>query len=168
MGEGCRLLQGADIPAPLRSKDLLAALHSPPELRVESREAIPRFAQWLEQSLGVSFFWRTAVHGIASGEVASTQGLFFAPRIVVCPGPDISTLFPDIFARRQVTLCKLHMLRLADPGWRLPAGSFPAGLWPCLLDHQPARPVKAGPPRFKAWGLVLPAGRSPFPAGRNH
>ena len=121
MGEGCRLLQGTDIPPPLRSRDLLAALHSPHELRVESREAIPRLAAWLEQSLDVRFFWRTAVHGISSGEVTTTQGSFAAPRIVVCPGPDISTLFPDIFARRQVTLCKLHMLRLADPGWRLPA-----------------------------------------------
>ncbi|MCX7367409.1 MAG: TIGR03364 family FAD-dependent oxidoreductase [Alphaproteobacteria bacterium] len=121
MGEGCRLLQGTDIPPPLRSRDLLAALHSPHELRVESREAIPRLAAWLEQSLDVRFFWRTAVHGISSGEVTTTQGSFAAPRIVACPGPDISTLFPDIFARRQVTLCKLHMLRLADPGWRLPA-----------------------------------------------
>jgi FAD dependent oxidoreductase TIGR03364 len=61
------------------------------------------------------------VREIASGQVTSTEGVFHAPRIVVCPGPDISTLFPDAFARRQVTLCKLHMLRLADPGWRLPA-----------------------------------------------
>jgi FAD dependent oxidoreductase TIGR03364 len=69
----------------------------------------------------VHFFWRCAVYGIASGQVESTAGVFLAPRIVVCPGPDIGTLFPDVFARRQVTLCKLHMLRLADPGWRLPA-----------------------------------------------
>jgi hypothetical protein len=27
----------------------------------------------------------------------------------------------EAFAARQTTLCKLHMLRLADPGWRLPA-----------------------------------------------
>ena len=121
MGASCRLLEGGDIPAPLRSADLLAALHSPHELRVESREAIPRLAAWLEESLGVNFFWRCAVHGIASGQVDSTEGIFHAPRIVVCPGPDITTLFPNNFARRQVTLCKLHMLRLADPGWRLRA-----------------------------------------------
>lgn len=121
MGEACRLLQGADIPHPLRGRDLLAALHSPHELRVESREALPRLAAWLAQSLGVQFFWRTAVQSVSSGQVTSTQGVFFAPRIVVCPGPDIATLLPDIFARRCVTLCKLHMLRLADPGWRLPA-----------------------------------------------
>jgi len=121
MGEACRILEGAEIPAPLRKTELLAALHSPHELRVESREAIPRLATWLEQTFGVRFFWRCAVHGIASGQVTSTEGVFHAPRIVVCPGPDISTLFPDAFVRRQVTLCKLHMLRLADPGWRLPA-----------------------------------------------
>ena len=40
---------------------------------------------------------------------------------MVCPGTDLVTLFPDVMARRRVTLCKLHMLRVAAPGWRLPA-----------------------------------------------
>jgi hypothetical protein len=31
------------------------------------------------------------------------------------------TLFPEVMARRRVGLCKLHMLRLADPGWVLPS-----------------------------------------------
>jgi FAD dependent oxidoreductase TIGR03364 len=121
MGEGCRVLRGADMPAPLRAADLLAALHSPHELRVESREAIPRLAAWMEATLGVRFVRQVAVHAAGTGVVETTRGTFRAPRIVVCPGADIATLFPDTFARRQVTLCKLHMLRLADPGWRMGA-----------------------------------------------
>lgn len=118
MGEGCRVLRGAAIPAPLQN--VQAALHSPHELRVESRDAIPRLAAWLVARHGVALLPRVAVRGVAEGVVETTQGALYAPRIVVCPGTDIATLFPEIFARRETTLCKLHMLRLADPGWRLP------------------------------------------------
>ena len=49
------------------------------------------------------------------------QGVFSAPHIVVCPGTDIVSLFPDAFRARGTGLCKLHVLRLAAPGWTLPA-----------------------------------------------
>lgn len=124
MGKGCRVLRGADLAAhapPLRSDGVLAALHSPHELRVESRDAIPRLAAWMEATLGVVFRRQVAVQSVGQGRVDTTAGTFNAPQIIVCPGPDLATLFPDAFTRRGVTLCKLHMLRLADPGWRLPA-----------------------------------------------
>ena len=124
MGEGCRVLRGADLAAhapPLRMDGVLAALHSPHELRVESRDAIPRLAAWMEATLGVTFRRQVAVRSVAEGRVKTTAGTIHAPQIVVCPGADLATLFPEAFTRRGVTLCKLHMLRLADPGWRLPA-----------------------------------------------
>lgn len=124
MGEGCRVLRGAELAAhvpPLRMPGIVAALTSPHEIRVESRDAIPRLAAWMEQALGVAFRRGVAVHAVEEGKVVTTQGLFRAPQTIVAPGADLATLFPDAFARRSVTLCKLHMLRLADPGWRLPA-----------------------------------------------
>ena len=42
--------------------------------------------------------------------------------MIVCPGDDLSTLFPDRIAAAGVTRCKLQMMRLADPGFRLSAG----------------------------------------------
>ncbi len=98
----------------------MGALESPHELRVESREAIPRLAAWLEAS-GVRFMRGTAVHAVESGCVHTASGTVTAPYIVVCPGPDLTTLFPDILARRGITLCKLHMLRVAAPAAPLPA-----------------------------------------------
>ncbi|WP_372622971.1 TIGR03364 family FAD-dependent oxidoreductase [Falsiroseomonas sp.] len=122
MGESCALLPRAALPAPLRDDGgVLAALHSPHELRVESREAIPRLAAWLAEAHGVTFLPRRTVLAVENGRVETTDGPLRAERIVVCPGADLATLFPQVFARRGVTLCKLHMLRLADPGWRLPA-----------------------------------------------
>jgi FAD dependent oxidoreductase TIGR03364 len=123
MGEGCRLLDRAALAAhpALRAGELAGALHSPHELRVESRDAIPRLAAHLAEAHGVRFRRLTAVQAVEPGRVLTSAGAFAAPRIVVCPGPDLVTLFPDIFARRATTLCKLHMLRLAAPGWTLPA-----------------------------------------------
>jgi FAD dependent oxidoreductase TIGR03364 len=122
MGEGCRVLSRTDLPDPLRRDGTVrAALYSPHELRVESREAIPRLAVWLRDAHGVAFLTQRAVLAVEEGRVQTPRGVLLAERIVVCPGTDLGTLFPDVFARRRATLCKLHMLRLADPGWRLPA-----------------------------------------------
>src|SRR5580698_2931791 len=51
MGADCRLLDAGEMrqtQPELATPELLAALWSPHELRVESREAIPRLAAWLE------------------------------------------------------------------------------------------------------------------------
>ena len=122
MGEACRILGPHALAehAALRP-DLLAALHSPHELRVESRDAIPRLTAWLAEEHGVTFLQRTAAHAIEPGRVLTADGPITADKIIVCPGPDLTTLFPDIFRRRRITLCKLHMLRVADPGFTLPA-----------------------------------------------
>jgi FAD dependent oxidoreductase TIGR03364 len=119
MGKACRMRSGASLPPPF-SDDLLGALESPHELRVESRDAIPRLAAWLEAS-GVRFLRGTAVHAVETGRIHTAGGPIAAPHIVVCPGPDLTTLFPDIMARRGITLCKLHMLRVAGPAAALPA-----------------------------------------------
>jgi FAD dependent oxidoreductase TIGR03364 len=119
MGKACRMRSGSSLPPPFRD-DLLGALESPHELRVESREAIPRLAVWLEAN-GVRFLRGTAVHAVQTGRVHTAAGPIAAPHIVVCPGPDLTTLFPDVMARRGITLCKLHMLRVAGPAAALPA-----------------------------------------------
>jgi len=121
MGAGCRVLGRAEIAAggPALRDDLLGALHSPHELRVESREAVGQLTAFLAAQ-GVTFLNRVAAQAVAEGLVETSVGTLFAPHIVVCPGTDLATLFPDILARRQITLCKLHMMRVADPGWRLP------------------------------------------------
>ena len=121
MGQGCRILRGDELPAPLRADRVRAALHSPHELRVESRDAIPRLTAYLREVLGVTILPQRAVLAVEQGWVETALGSLHADRIIACPGTDLVTLFPEVFARRRTTLCKLHMLRLADPGWRLPA-----------------------------------------------
>ena len=125
MGEGCRLLDADELRrdhAALTAPDALAALWSPHELRVESREAIPALAAWLTARHGVTFLRETAVLSVETGSVVTTRGPVQAGAIAVCPGDDLSSLFSERIAVQGVTRCKLQMLRLADPGFRLPGG----------------------------------------------
>jgi FAD dependent oxidoreductase TIGR03364 len=125
MGEGCKLLEPAEALARqpgLSADGLLGALWSPHELRVESREAIPGLAHWLEQQHGVVFRRGEAALSIESGKVLTTRGRVEAEAVAVCPGDDLYSLFPEQIAAQGVRRCKLQMLRLADPGFRLQGG----------------------------------------------
>ncbi len=125
MAAGCRALDAAEVKREhpeIATAGLLAALWSPHELRVESREAIPRLAAWLEAAHGVTFQRETAALSVDSSKVVTSRGAVEAGAIAVCPGDDLFSLFPERIAAYAVTRCKLQMLRLADPGFRLTAG----------------------------------------------
>ena len=122
MGEGCELLDAKALKADhghLAGPQLLGGLWSPHEVRVESRQAIPAVAAWLAEHYGVTFLRQTAVVGVETGKVFTGQGVIEATCVAVCPGDDLISLFPDQVAAYKVSRCKLQMLRLADPGFRL-------------------------------------------------
>lgn len=115
-GEGCRLLGAAEArQACPAARPGAALMYSPHELRVESREALPRLARWLAQVHGVTFHWRTAVLGIDLPRVHSSRGVFHAERCVVCPGHDLVSLFPERLDTAGIRICTLQMLRLRHP-----------------------------------------------------
>ncbi len=125
MGEGCRLLSGAearDLYPRVCPPHTLAALWSPHELRVESRTAIPKLAAWLAEAMGVTFHTTTAVTAVAPPTVETSTGAIHADTVIVCPGDDLVSLFPDRIKAYAPTRCRLSMLRLDDPGFRLPGG----------------------------------------------
>jgi len=123
MGEGCDLLSPAQALArlPQLTGEFAGALVSPHDLRVESRLAIPRLAAWLEAAHGVTFLRGAMVHALEAGRVITSRGVVAAEAAVVCPGDDLSGLYPDLIAAHGVQRCRLQMLRLADPGFRLPS-----------------------------------------------
>lgn len=122
MGEGCERLTGDEAqglcPAIPSAR---AALFSRHDLRVESRVAIPLLANWLAGAHGVEFQRGVAVRNVETGTVHSTSGVYRAATIIVCPGDDWATLYPELYAAAGITRCKLQMLRLAAPGWKMPA-----------------------------------------------
>ena len=90
------------------------ALYSPHELRVEARLAIEKLRLWLA-SRGVRFHMGQAVTQVEAGRVHLPTQTLQAERIVVCPGTDLRSLFPQVFAKYQTQLCQLQMLRIRPP-----------------------------------------------------
>lgn len=123
MGAACELLTPDQARArmPAIGADVRAVLWSPHELRVESREAVPRLARWLEEAHGVRFLRNAVVRGIALPAVETSAGTVRAGAAVVCPGDDLVGLYADRIAAYGLTRCKLHMMRVA------PDRPFPLG-----------------------------------------
>ncbi len=122
MGEGCRLMTPYAFRKDahgLGGSDLQGALFSPHELRVESRDAIPALAAWLRDAQGVTFFTETVVFDATPPGLHTSRGVIEAGAVVVCPGDDFATLYPDHIAGYGLRKCRLSMLKLADPGFRL-------------------------------------------------
>ena len=124
MGEGCHFVAPDEFrtaASGLGSADLQGALFSPHEVRVESRNAIPLLAAWLKETLGVAFFNETVVFEAAPPRLRTSRGIIEAGAVVVCPGDDFVTLYPECIAAYGLRKCRLSMLKTADPGFRLPA-----------------------------------------------
>lgn len=115
MGAECRRItpsQALEHVPSIRAEGMRAALWSPHELRVESRDALPKVAAWLEASHGVTFHWNTAVTAIEGSRIETSRGLIEAEACIVCPGDDFSGLFPERIAAYGLKVCTLQMLRI--------------------------------------------------------
>ena len=123
MGEGCEILSRAAAVARCRAvvgADVQAVLASSIDLRVESRQAVPKIAAWLAEQHDVKFLRETTVLSARPPRIETSRGVIDAGAAVICPGDDLTSLFPQAIAKYQVTRCKLQMMRLSDPGFRLP------------------------------------------------
>lgn len=124
MGEGCRLLtpeQARERAPEVVGDQTLGVLWSPHERRVDSRTAIPKLAGWLAARYGVVFMRQTAVHAVEPPRIVTSRGVVEAEAVIVCPGDDLVSLYPEHLADTGLVRCKLQMMRLAPPGFALPA-----------------------------------------------
>jgi FAD dependent oxidoreductase TIGR03364 len=125
MGEGCQLLNTAALQAAcpqIVAPGALGAIASPHELRVESAAALPQLVDWLAREHEVAFRMGTAAFTVAPPVIETSRGAVRAERVVVCPGADFASLFPERIEAFAPQRCRLSMLRLAPPGFRWPAG----------------------------------------------
>ncbi len=123
MGAGCRVLAPdafRNLAGGLGGPDLAGVLYSPHEIRVESRTVIPILTAWLREALGVVFLNETVAFDATPPRLHTSRGVVEAGAVVVCPGDDFVTLYPDRIASFGLQKCRLSMLKLADPGFRLP------------------------------------------------
>jgi D-hydroxyproline dehydrogenase subunit beta len=83
MGEGCKILSRAAARAccgEIVNEHVQAVLRSSVDLRVESREAVPKIAAWLAARLGVVFLRQTTVLSAAPPRIETSQGVVEAGR----------------------------------------------------------------------------------------
>jgi len=106
----------------LRTDGATAAMYSPHELRVESREAIPRLADWLARARGVQFHYGEAVLEVDAPRVRTARRTLHAERVVVCPGTELNGVGAAALAPHALKLTRLQMLRVRpEAGFRLGA-----------------------------------------------
>ncbi len=164
-GYDCSLLTPEEtvaISPAVRREGLKAALLSRTECTVSPRQALPQLAAYIEQELGVEFYWSRAITHVDAGHVSDFYDVWQAERIYICGGQDFETLYPKIFRESGITRCKLQMLRTATQpnDWKL-GPSLCAGLTLRHYDnfaHCPS--LKAvgerydqENPFFRQWGI---------------
>lgn len=123
MGEDCTLHTAGEAAAEapwLRTERAQAALWSPHELRVESRQALPLLTAWLQAQLGVHFFWGEEVLEVAPPRVRTAARTLQATRVVLCPGTALGGVAAPWLQGRGLSLTRLQMLRVRpEAGFRL-------------------------------------------------
>jgi FAD dependent oxidoreductase TIGR03364 len=105
----------------INPENLKGGLFSSTEMIVDPREAIAKVPDYLTEYLDVSFIWNTTITEITENQLKAGNQHFHADLIFVCSGPDLETLYPDLFAEQPITKCKLQMMRFApaENEWRI-------------------------------------------------
>jgi FAD dependent oxidoreductase TIGR03364 len=119
-----KILQPAEVEAlspAVRTDGLKAALWSGDEMIIESRVAMEKLPQYLAEKYGAVFHFNTAITAVEGNRVKAGSRQWQADAIYICSGADFETLYPEIFAARHFTRCKLQMMRLAaqPENWRI-------------------------------------------------
>lgn len=115
---GRRIIDAAQVAAiepRVRQENLRGALFSPTEWGVDPREIVHQFAD--KAPFAVRF--SAPVSKIEPGSVELAGGEIVSARIVVvCAGPDLRELYPEITGK--LTRCRLQMMRLQPRNPELP------------------------------------------------
>lgn len=105
-------VQAKGISPKIKTDGLRLALHSPTEVRVDPREVVHKLAEYLVQE-GVEIRLGVPIGRVTPGQVIETCGrVTEASSVIVCAGPDVRDLLPDIPPAQGLTRCRLQMLRL--------------------------------------------------------
>jgi FAD dependent oxidoreductase TIGR03364 len=106
----------------VRADGLLGALWSPTEACVDPRQAIAKIPGYLAETYGVQLRFGQVVTSVEMPLVRTADGeVWDVDHAFICGGTDFRTLFPEIFDRSGIRLCKLQMMRTAPQpeAWRL-------------------------------------------------
>lgn len=99
----------------VRENGLKGALFSTTECTVNPREVIRRIPVWLHEKHGLILKFGQTVTQISFPRVSTSTETWKADKIYVCNGADFETLYPTLFQQRDITKCKLQMMKATIP-----------------------------------------------------
>jgi FAD dependent oxidoreductase TIGR03364 len=99
-----------------KKENCFGGLFSGDEVIVDPREAIALLPHYLEETLGVEFYWGKTVTEVHPGYISIAGQTERADQIFICSGSDFETLYPEEFAKFALTKCKLQMMRMVEEG----------------------------------------------------
>jgi FAD dependent oxidoreductase TIGR03364 len=102
---------------PVAERGLLGGAFLPLDVRVDPRQAVGALAEHLAER-GVELHFSTAALGAEPGVLHTSRGEIRAAAVVLALGHDLDRLLPAEAAAAEVTRCRLHMLRIANPTGR--------------------------------------------------
>jgi FAD dependent oxidoreductase TIGR03364 len=94
----------------IRREGLMGAMWSPSELCVFPRQVVRELPTFLA-SLGVDFYFETAVTQVETGRILAGGKEWGADQTFICSGDDFESLFPQHFKQSGLTRSKLQMMR---------------------------------------------------------
>jgi FAD dependent oxidoreductase TIGR03364 len=119
---GATVLSAAQVRerVPVAGDGVVGGLFCGLDVLVDQRAAPAALAAHLAAEHGVRVRFATAVHAVEGTTLHTAAGTLEAERVVVCPGPDLDTLFSDVLAQAGVSRVALQMLTVDAPaGLRL-------------------------------------------------
>lgn len=107
------LLRSSGLPL---GPDVIAGLQFPGDVQVDQRTLGRTMIPWMTEQFNVTYLPNTTVTSLQSSEgvitiSTSTGTTLAAARAMVCAGPELQVLFPEVFQDAGVQLCKLQMVR---------------------------------------------------------
>lgn len=90
---------------------LKAALWSQTEATVNPREAIRTIPIWMKEKYKLELRFGCPVHEISYPFVKTSTETWRVDKVIVCPGADFDTLYPEMFREAPITKCKLQMMK---------------------------------------------------------
>ncbi|MES2796581.1 MAG: TIGR03364 family FAD-dependent oxidoreductase [Bacteroidota bacterium] len=100
----------------LKKKYVKGGIYFPKELSTEPRLMIHLIINYLIKSLGLEYLNNTNIIGVDIVKnlvqaTTSNQIKILAEKAVICNGYDFKTLFPEIFSKSEMQICKLQMMQ---------------------------------------------------------
>ena len=92
-------------------KNLIGGMWSSTECIVNPREAIRTIPLWLKEKFGLELRFENLVREISLPYVKTSKETWKVEKVIVCSGADFETLYPEEFAKQNITKCKLQMMK---------------------------------------------------------